>query len=98
VHICTDETVGWHVRDGYTLGSYRKLLEPLGFRIVRSAGLGSPLLVKLADRIQSLWNRKGFAAALPLFLLTWPLQFLDYINPEVPLSLYVECVKVTRES
>ena len=96
-HVCTDESVGWHVRDGYTLESYRRLLEPLGFRIVKSAGLGSPLLVKMADRIQGLWNRKGFAMALPLFLLTWPLQWFDYLNPEVPLSLYVECVKMRSE-
>jgi SAM-dependent methyltransferase len=95
-HVCADESVGWHVRDGYTLESYRKLLEPLGFRIVRSAGLGSPLLVSMADRIQGLWNRKGFASALPLFLLTWPLQWFDYPNPKVPLSLYVECLKVSR--
>jgi len=44
-----------------------------------------------------LWNRKGFAIALPLFLLTWPLQWFDYLNPEVPLSLYVECVKMRSE-
>jgi SAM-dependent methyltransferase len=94
--VCTDETVGWHVRDGYTLESYRELLEPLGFRIVKSVGLGSPLLVRLINLVQGLWNRKGFAAALPLFLLTWPLQFLDYMNPPVPWSLYVQCVKVPR--
>ena len=88
-----DESYGWHVRDGYTMESYRALLEPVGFQIVKSAGLGSPLLVKLENRIQPVWNRKGTAAALPLFLLTWPLQFLDYLNPQVPLSLYVQAVK-----
>jgi SAM-dependent methyltransferase len=88
-----DESNGWHVRDGYTLESYRALLEPVGFRIVQSAGLGSPLLVKLDTAVRSVWNRSGTAVALPLFLLTWPLQFLDYLNPRVPLSLYVQAVK-----
>ena len=32
---------GGHVRDGYTLESYRKLLEPAGFRIEKSFGIGS---------------------------------------------------------
>jgi SAM-dependent methyltransferase len=88
-----DESNGWHVRDGYTLESYRALLEPVGFRIVQSAGLGSPLLVKLDTAVRSVWNRSGTAVALPLFLLTWPVQFLDYLNPRVPLSLYVQAVK-----
>jgi len=89
----TTEDAGWHVRDGYTLESYRALLEPAGFEIVQSIGLGSPLLVRLARLIQSLWFRRGLTVALPLFLLTWPLQFLDYLNPKVPLSLYVQAVK-----
>lgn len=91
--VCTDESVGWHVRDGYTMESYRALLEPVGFQIVRSAGLGSPLLVKLHDLIMFVWTKIGFAAALPIFVVTWPLQFLDYQDPAVPLSLYVQCVK-----
>jgi SAM-dependent methyltransferase len=94
--VCTDETVGWHVRDGYTLESYRALLEPVGFQIVKSAGFGSPILVKLANIIQSAWNRNGFAVALPLFFLTWPLQLLDYQDPPMPWSLYVQCVKNPR--
>jgi len=90
---CEDESVGWHVRDGYTLQSYRDLLEPAGFQIVKSGGFGSPLLVKLANLIQPLMSEKGAAFALPLFLITWPLQLLDYPNPAVPFSLYVQCVK-----
>jgi SAM-dependent methyltransferase len=91
--VCTDESVGWHVRDGYTLESYRALLEPLGFQIVKTGGFGSPLLVKIASIIQPLISRNLFFVALPLFLLTWPLQLLDYENPRVPISLYVQCVK-----
>jgi SAM-dependent methyltransferase len=94
--VCNDESVGWHVRDGYTLESYRALLEPVGFRIVKSAGFGSPLLVKLTNVIQPVLSRKGAKLALPLFLLTWPLQLLDYQNPTIPISLYVQCVKTPR--
>ena len=97
-HFDADERRGWHVRDGYTMESYRALLEPAGFQIVKSAGLGSPLLVKISDAIHVLWNgggtnRENTTAALPLFLLTWPLQFFDYLNPQVPFSLYVQAVK-----
>jgi hypothetical protein len=92
-HVCTDESVGWHVRDGYTLESYRALLEPVGFQIVKSAGFGSPILVKLGNVIQPVISRNGVAAALPLFLLSWPLQLLDYQDPAVPWSLYVQAVK-----
>jgi len=91
--VCTDESVGWHVRDGYTLESYRALLEPVGFRIVKSAGFGSPLLVKLTSLIQPVLSSRGAALALPLFILTWPLQLLDYPDPPVPISLYVQCIK-----
>jgi SAM-dependent methyltransferase len=94
--VCTDESVGWHVRDGYTLESYRALLEPAGFSIVKSTGFGSPLLVKLTNFIQPVLSRKGPTFALPLFLLTWPLQLLDYEDPPVPISLYVQCVKSPR--
>jgi SAM-dependent methyltransferase len=91
--VCTDESRGWHVRDGYTMESYRALLEPAGFQIVKSAGFGSPLLVKMTNIVQPVLSRRGAAFALPLFLLSWPLQLLDYENPKVPWSLYVQCVK-----
>jgi len=91
--VCTDESVGWHVRDGYTMDTYRALLEPAGFEIVKSAGLGSPFYTKLHDLVLFVWSRMGFAAAVPLFLLTWPLQLFEYLDPKVPISLYVQCVK-----
>jgi SAM-dependent methyltransferase len=97
-HVCTDESVGWHVRDGYTLETYRALLEPAGFRIVESAGFGSPLLVRISSVIQPVLSRYGVALALPLFLFSWPLQLLDRQNPRVPWSLYVRCVKESRDS
>jgi SAM-dependent methyltransferase len=91
--VCTDESRGWHVRDGYTMESYRALLESAGFQIVKSAGFGSPLLVKMTNIVQPVLSRRGAAFALPLFLVSWPLQLLDYENPKVPWSLYVQCVK-----
>jgi SAM-dependent methyltransferase len=94
--VCTDESLGWHVRDGYTLESYRSLLEPIGFQIVKSAGFGSPLLVKMTNVIQPVLSRKGAKLALPLFILSWPLQLLDYPDPPVPISLYVQCTKASQ--
>jgi SAM-dependent methyltransferase len=96
--VCMDESVGWHVRDGYTLETYRALLEPAGFRIVQSAGFGSPLLVKISNVIQPVLSGYGAALALPLFLFSWPLQLLDRPNPRVPWSLYVQCVKENPKS
>jgi cyclopropane fatty-acyl-phospholipid synthase-like methyltransferase len=81
---------GGHVRDGYTFESYRTLLEPAGFRIVHSMGLGSPFLLGLDKVVRLIRNTAGDAAALPVFLLTWPLQFLDQPNPKVPYSMYVQ--------
>lgn len=80
---------GRHVRDGYTLESYKALLEPAGFQIVATLGLGSPLLCFLEHRLRVLRARSGDAGALPAFLAMLPLTRLDYINPEPPLSLVV---------
>ena len=55
--VCIDESRGWHVRDGYTMETYRALLEPAGFQIVKSAGFGSPLLVKMTNIIQPVFSR-----------------------------------------
>ena len=95
--VCDDESVGWHVRDGYTMESYRALLEPSGFQIVKTGGFGSPLLVKISNVIQPLISRNLFVVALPLFLLSWPLQLFDYENPRVPISLYVQCLKKRQD-
>ena len=68
-------------------------IEPAGFEIIGSVGLGSPLLLWLDGPIRWLRNRAGDLVAFPLFLLTWPLQLLDSLNPDVPYSLYVQAVK-----
>jgi SAM-dependent methyltransferase len=84
---------GGHVRDGYTLETYRCLLDRAGLRIVACGGLGTPLLVKLDRQLSLFRGRHGDAAALPLFLAYLPLSMLDRPNPPVPLSLYVQAVR-----
>ena len=84
---------GGHVRDGYTLETYRGLLESVGFQITFSTGLGSPLLTSLDRPVRWLRNNLGHLAALPLFLTTLPLQRLDSLNPDVPHSLYVQAIR-----
>lgn len=91
----TDEPEdGGHVRDGYTIESYRSLLEPAGFRIRRAMGLGSPLLCHLNRPLRDLRRRPlGDVLALPFFLLAMPLTWLDRVNPAVPYSLAVVAQK-----
>lgn len=85
---------GGHVRDGYTLESYRELLEPAGFRIVEDMGLGSPLLCEIDRALRTFRSKVGDLVALPFFLVCWPLSQLDYRNPKVPLSLAVVAERI----
>jgi len=84
---------GGHVRDGYTLESYRQLLEPAGLEIISHLGLGSPLLCKADNMVRKVRNKLGDGWSIPLFLLLLPLTLLDYANPKVPLSLAVVAEK-----
>jgi len=85
---------GGHVRDGYTLASYRELLEPAGFRIRSHVGLGSPLLCRLDYIVRHVRVKIGDACSLPLFLLLLPLTLFDYPNPKVPLSLAIVAERI----
>lgn len=85
---------GDHVRDGYTLESYRALLEAAGLRITKSVGLGSPLLCWVDGRVRDMRVRFGDFCSLPLFCAFLPLSWLDYINPRVPFSLAVVAEKL----
>jgi 2-polyprenyl-3-methyl-5-hydroxy-6-metoxy-1,4-benzoquinol methylase len=88
---------GGHVRDGYTLESYRTLLETAGFRIEKHFGIGSAMLSVLDRPVRALRNRVGDIFAFPLFILVYPLTFLfDRLDPPCPLSLYVMAVKEKR--
>jgi len=82
-----------HVRDGYTPESYRLLLEPVGFKITAIIGLGSPLIIGVAEKMRLVRGKFGDLIAFPFFLLAWPLQIFDYLNPRLPYSLYVQAVK-----
>ncbi len=90
----TDEPeTGYHVRDGYTMESYRAILEPVGLRIARVIGLGSPSLVWLDRQLRGMRHRVGDFWAFPIFLLMLPLTRLDYRDPAVPFSLAVVAEK-----
>lgn len=86
---------GGHVRPGYTLTSYRQLLEPIGFRIEQSVGLGGPVRQAFNWRIKEIQAKFGAAAGLPLFLLALPCLPFDRVTREreTPFSLYVKAVK-----
>lgn len=88
-----DEKVGYHVRAGYTLESYRRLLEPIGFRVERSEGVGGPLLTNVAHGLARWRGRLGDALMAPACAAALPLVALDSAASACPCSLYVEAVK-----
>ena len=84
---------GGHVRAGYTEADYRKLLEPLGFRIDNVAGIG-PKSVCVADNILRVIRESlGDIFALPFLPLALPWVWFARLNPKTPFSLYVTAVK-----
>ena len=85
---------GWHVRHGYDRHAYEKLLTPAGLIAQDYVGVGSTI-VCVCDRIvRPLNHRLGPVAALPFFLLTWPLwPGFCLTEPETGLSIYVRAVK-----
>lgn len=89
------DEAGGHVRPGYTEESYRKLLEPIGFRLENIVGLGGPVRQAFNYRIKEIQSRYGPLAGLPLFaigmlILTFVRRDLD---PHVPFSIYVKARK-----
>ena len=84
---------GGHVRPGYTLESYRALLEPIGFRIDQLIGLGGPVRQWCNKRITQAQMIAGLPLGLVAFFFLWPFSWLDRVEPTVPLSLYVRAVK-----
>jgi SAM-dependent methyltransferase len=87
------EEKGGHVRPGYTEESYRKLLEPIGYRIEQVVGLGQPRLVRADAFLRRIRNRVGDAVALPLFPLAALGLLGNQLNPKVPFSLYVKAIR-----
>lgn len=86
---------GGHVRDGYTLESYKALLKPAGFTILHYFGLGSKFLYRADQVIRVIRNHLGDIAAFPIYLiLGWPALWIDtQTKPEVPFSVYVQAIK-----
>ena len=94
-----DPEDGGHVRDGYTLQSYQQLLEPLGFRIEKTLGIGSPSLGFLDRPIRAARNPPRCHSSPPTFSARIPfILLLDYLNPPCPFSLYVLAKKEKRNA
>jgi len=91
-----EDEAGGHVRDGYTLATYRALLEPIGFEVQESRGLGGPVRQAFNRRILHVEETLGFFAAFLVFLISLPFLFLDPRSPRVPYSLYVRAVRPGR--
>jgi len=83
---------GGHVRSGYTLDGYRQLLEPVGFCIERSFGLGGPIRQFFNSRITRL-QHYGKLAAVPLYFVGILLSLFDCRNSAIPYSIYVKARK-----
>lgn len=84
---------GGHVRAGYTLASYASLLEPIGFRLTTSEGLGGPVRQAFNWRIKEAQSRFGVLAGVPLFAIA--LFFLPFERAAIksPFSIYVRAEK-----
>ncbi|QVL50088.1 MAG: class I SAM-dependent methyltransferase [Thiocapsa sp.] len=86
---------GGHVRPGYTLETWRALLEPIGFRIQASEGLGGPIRQFFNRHIKETQARFGPWAGLPIFAVA--LLFLPFERREaesrMPFSIYIQAVK-----
>jgi hypothetical protein len=92
------EESGDHVRPGYTLESYKQLLEPLGFRIVDCVGIGGPVRQAINKRITGAQRIAGFGGGLLVFLAAAPFVPFDTSKPRVPYSLYVRAEKPTNQT
>ena len=84
---------GGHVRPGYTMQSYRALLEPLGFRIINSIGLGGLIRQWFNSRIIRAQETNRPLLASVLFVAALPLLWMDWLLPSTPYSLYVKAQK-----
>jgi SAM-dependent methyltransferase len=86
---------GGHVRHGYTEGSFRDLLEPIGFKIDHVEGVGGAFVVFLQEKVQAPLRRVcGEAAAALVALIAAPFVAMDRASPQVPFSIYVRAVRV----
>ena len=88
----TQET-GGHVRPGYTMDTYKALLEPLGFRIAGCTGIGGPVRQSFNRRIILLQEARHPWMAALLGVAALPFLWIDSADPKIPFSLYIRTVK-----
>lgn len=84
---------GGHVRSGYTLDSYRTLLEPMGFKILHAEGMGGAVLTNTWLFIQNIRQYLGNIFCLPFVFLALPLAWFDSAAIDSSYSIYVKAVK-----
>lgn len=84
---------GYHVRAGYTLNSFKELLEPIGFEIKIVEGMGNKFLVSLHLLLQKLQNHIPNIFYIPISIIFVPLVWIDGKNSKCPYSLYVKAIK-----
>ncbi|HEX4410980.1 MAG TPA: class I SAM-dependent methyltransferase [Xanthobacteraceae bacterium] len=85
---------GGHVRHGYTERTFLALLEPLGFRVDRSEGVGGSLIVFAQEKVQTPLRRLfGEPGAATVAVLAAPFIALDAAAPAMPFSIYVRAVR-----
>lgn len=89
---------GGHVRSGYTLESYGKLLRPIGFEIVRHEGLGGKIRQWFNRRTKETQERFGAAAGLVWFVAGAACLAFERrsSSPAVPFSIYIQARKTEK--
>lgn len=87
------EERGGHVRPGYTDRTYRSLLEPIGFELSPTVGLGGPIRQACNKPITKSHDVGGLPMAIATFLLLAPWPVFDTQSPQIPYSLYVRATK-----
>lgn len=87
---------GGHVRPGYTLESYRALLEPIGFRVSEPLGLGGTVRQKCNNFILAAQRQGGLTLGVPAFAIVWALCWLEAVLPTspIPFCIYVRAEKL----
>jgi SAM-dependent methyltransferase len=93
VEVLDTKESGGHVRAGYTEEDYRRLLEPIGFRIESVVGIGTSAVYHADRMLRAIRNQFGDWAALPLLPITLPAVWFATLNPRLPFSLYVKAIK-----
>ena len=84
---------GGHVRSGYTMETYKDLLEPIGFRIGSSVGIGGPIRQFFNKRIIQSEKTFCFPFAFIIFIVSLPFLVFDPSTPSEPYSLYIRAEK-----